>query len=154
MCWQTWVLCASGRCVAVWLHAPAPAPEPCAVRQQGMWDQVDVNLLPHMCSLNACGNCLRYGEFPCAWCASAPRVRHHAGTQPDAARPAGTKFCSSSSAWWGCGSRAVCTLTVRSRTRRATGSCSPATAAAFAQPSASSVMLENPFFRGVERMST
>ena len=40
-----------------------------------MWDQVDVNLLPHMCSLNACGNCLRYGEFPCAWCALVCCIR-------------------------------------------------------------------------------
>ena len=54
-----------------------------------MWDQVDVNLLPHMCSLNACGNCLRYGEFPCAWCVLAARLLqppHSTWLTPRAAR--------------------------------------------------------------------
>ena len=37
---------------------------------QGIWDQIDVNVLPTMCSYNACGNCEKYGTFPCAWCAS------------------------------------------------------------------------------------
>jgi hypothetical protein len=29
---------------------------------------VDVNILPVVCSYEACGNCTKYGTFPCAWC--------------------------------------------------------------------------------------
>lgn len=34
---------------------------------QGIWDSIDVNFLPVQCSYNACGRCVKYGEFPCAW---------------------------------------------------------------------------------------
>ncbi len=34
---------------------------------QGLWDQIDVNILPTICSYEACGNCTAYGTFPCAW---------------------------------------------------------------------------------------
>ncbi len=34
---------------------------------QGVWNQIDTNMLPTMCSYNACNSCARYGEFPCAW---------------------------------------------------------------------------------------
>jgi hypothetical protein len=30
--------------------------------------QIDVNILPNVCSYEACGNCTKYGTFPCAWC--------------------------------------------------------------------------------------
>lgn len=33
----------------------------------GIWDQIDVNVLPQMCSYHSCGNCEKYGTFPCAW---------------------------------------------------------------------------------------
>lgn len=33
----------------------------------GIWDSIDVNFLPLQCSYNACGRCVKYGEFPCAW---------------------------------------------------------------------------------------
>jgi hypothetical protein len=34
---------------------------------QGVWDQIDMNVLPVQCSYNACGRCFKYGQFPCAW---------------------------------------------------------------------------------------
>ena len=34
---------------------------------QGLWDQIDVNILHNICSYEACGNCTAYGTFPCAW---------------------------------------------------------------------------------------
>jgi hypothetical protein len=37
------------------------------VHFQGLWDQIDVNILPNICSYEACGNCTAYGTFPCAW---------------------------------------------------------------------------------------
>lgn len=33
----------------------------------GVWNQIDDNALPLICSYNACGDCIKYGEFPCAW---------------------------------------------------------------------------------------
>ena len=33
----------------------------------GIWNQIDSNMLPTMCSYNACKTCPNYGEFPCAW---------------------------------------------------------------------------------------
>jgi hypothetical protein len=45
-------------------HAARPLLAPLA---QGLWDQIDVNLLPVVCSYEACGNCTKYGTFPCAW---------------------------------------------------------------------------------------
>lgn len=33
----------------------------------GVWDQIDMNVLPLQCSYNACGRCSKYGQFPCAW---------------------------------------------------------------------------------------
>ena len=38
------------------------------MRAQGVWDQIDMNVLPLECSYNACGRCYKYGQFPCAWC--------------------------------------------------------------------------------------
>lgn len=40
----------------------------------GIWDSIDVNFLPIQCSYNACGRCVKYGQFPCAWrvCLVAP----------------------------------------------------------------------------------
>jgi len=33
----------------------------------GIWNQIDSNMLPTVCSYNACKTCPSYGEFPCAW---------------------------------------------------------------------------------------
>ena len=33
----------------------------------GVWNELDANLLPKVCSYNACSECSVYGEFPCAW---------------------------------------------------------------------------------------
>lgn len=53
-------------------HMPLP---------QGIWNQIDDNALPLICSYDACGNCTEYGAFPCAWCDSDsdfPQPLHHA----------------------------------------------------------------------------
>jgi hypothetical protein len=34
---------------------------------QGIWNLIDSQLLPVMCSADACAQCDSYGEFPCAW---------------------------------------------------------------------------------------
>ena len=34
---------------------------------QGVWNQIDSNMLPTKCSYGACTTCPKYGEFPCAW---------------------------------------------------------------------------------------
>jgi hypothetical protein len=41
----------------------------------GVWDQIDMNVLPLQCSYNACGRCYKYGQFPCAWCEPGAALR-------------------------------------------------------------------------------
>lgn len=38
-----------------------------APRSSTRRDQIDINLLPLVCSYKACGDCTAYGTFPCAW---------------------------------------------------------------------------------------
>ena len=52
------------RCQLVMPPAAAPTP---AWPLAALRSQIDMNILPFMCSYEACGNCTAYGTFPCAW---------------------------------------------------------------------------------------
>lgn len=62
------------------LSLPTARPAPGCIHTRR--DQIDINLLPLVCSYKACGNCTAYGTFPCAWsvCARRHKLRLHAAS--------------------------------------------------------------------------